>query len=595
MLSILSAPNLRIKKLYESSNYNDIIKEFEQIKNNLTLFSIHEKLALQFYYLESLLKSKNMQTILQITKSIQNEFSIVELEPIDKLIYYCILLNGFGNTGNFEEESNWYKISSEFVKSNKNDLINSKDIFWYYYYNNLSAQIETRQKNFSIAYDILKQNDKHFSNIKVKTTSDNIMLASTNLLLGQLHKQMNYLEMASNNFRKAVHCGVQANNIEYTRLSYLNLILTYEEQGKEYLTVQTSNDLIDLIKEKFNSDEFSLSSALNLLGNLYNRMGEFELAKTYYLQAFAILTDNNLIQKIRSFNHNNMGVISFKLGDFMEALNYFNLALELAIEKQDPRELAFYYSNIGETYLELNEFEKAMENELHSITFLNVLKNDDLLVETYLIIVRISLEQKDFNKADYYINEIYNLWLKTKRKIFEQKYKLAKAIKLKKELKFEESKEIFLSVLADPVIAYDLEILTLTELEGMLLYAIVKFKDSNFKDLELISQKLMQLGKEKNTIPVICNLSILLSRIHMISSQFDAAENVLQEALDICNIKNVEYFKKKIQDEFQFCSEVRKIVMVNPEKGKGLLAQSLGSTELVKRIRDLQRLMISDQ
>ena len=591
---IISTPEfIRFKQLYENSKYYIIIKDYELIKQKLESFSIRERLILHFYYVQSLQRTGNINTILNTIVSVEEEYLDINLYITDRLIYFIIMLYGYGAIGDIDKELSFYYLSKEFIKKNRNELLNSKDNFWYYLYNNISATVEIKEKNYSAAYDTLKQNMNHFKNITEKSNSDKLMIAQTNLILGQLHKKANYLEIAVKDFKDVIEWSLQIHNSDYVRTGYLNLALTYEEQGKEYLTIQTCNEMIQQIKKIFDSDQFLLSSAYNLLGNIYNRLGEFEQAKEYYLNAFSVVTDSIIIERIKSFNLNNMGVVSFKLGDYQGALIYYLQALEIAKAKNDPFELPFYYSNYREAYLELNKLDEALENELQSVNNLNILKNDDLLVETYLILVRICSEQKDYEKADKYINEINSIWLKTKKNIYNQKYKLATAIKLKKELKFHESKAIFLSVLEESKLNFDLEILALTELAGMTLYSILKFKSGEYNDLENIGLKLMKIAKQKNSLPVICTVSILLSRIKIIELQFNSAERYLQEAYDICVERNVGYFKKRIEFEIQFCSEVKWVTLSNPEIGKGLLMERISSSEIIRRIRDLQRLMLT--
>ena len=583
----------KIKHLYENAEYLNLIKVFELINEKIQFLSIHEQLMFWYYYIQSLLNTNSMKKLRETTNYVQNTFSLHNLDNINKVIYYSILILGFGGIGNFDKELLWYIESSEFAKKNKSELIDSIENIWYYQYFLVAANFEIKQKNFFMAYDILKQSSSHFLNITDKTTSDKLLLASINMSLGQLHKQTNYFDIAVTDFKNVVEWGLQAHNIDYTRNGYLNLALTYEEQGKEYLAIKTANELMQQVQSTFESDEFSLSSANNLLGNIYNRMGDFIKAKDYYLRAAATIMDPGILQKVKSFNFNNMGVISFKLGDYTEALNYYLLALELAIIKQDPKELAIYYTNIGEVYLELNRLDEALENELLAITYLNIVRNDDMLVETYFIIIRICLEQKNYEKADYYINEIHGLAVQTKRSVFDHKYNISKAIKLRTEQKYDDAKLLFLTILETPNLSYDLQSIALTELAETLLYSIMKFNANHYYELEKIGQKLMLLGKQKKSLPVICNLATLLARIKMLQSQFDLAESILQEALATCAEKNVDYFKKKIQNELELCQEVKNMKNSDLDGSKRLLKEIISTSDSLRRIRELQRLMVA--
>ena len=147
-----------------------------------------------------------------------------------------------------------------------------------------------------------------------------LLLSWVNTLLAQIHKQTNYPDLAINEFRKACEWGIKARNIEYTRSAYIYLALTYEEIGKEYIAIEIAEELLEQIEKNFEKDEFSLSSAYNLLGNIFGRLGEFEVAKNNYFKAYNAVTNTILLQRNKSFNLNNLGVIAFKMGNYEEAL-----------------------------------------------------------------------------------------------------------------------------------------------------------------------------------------------------------------------------------------------------------------------------------
>ena len=550
--------------------------------------SIRERLVISFFYFKSLLKEKNYYKVKTGFNNFQQQFSSFNLDLLEKLLYNTIFLIIYGNTGRVKQELTLYKETQILINANREYYLNSKDIFWYFYFTIISANIEMKQKNYSVSYDMLKQVNKHFIDIKEKSRLDMIILSSIHMLLGKMHKEINYMDIAVNNFNTVIEWALKAKNLDNTRAGYINLALTYEELGRDYLAFKTSKEFLEQVKEKFDDDQYSLSSGYNLLGNLFNRSGDFEVAKDYYLRAFSVITNSDLLQKVRSFNLNNMGVISFKLGNYLEALSYYSHALQLAIIKQDPGELAFYYSNIGEVNLVLNMLQSAFENELQAISYLEKVKNDDLLVETYFILVRICLEQNTLEKADIYIENIHQMFLTTKRKIFKYKYLISKAIKLSKEGKYVESKEVFLSILDNPNLSFDLQGFALTELIKMLLDSIIHNHSNDFTDLDEIIKKLSILGKQNKSLPIICNLAILESRINLLQSKYDSAEAGLKNAIDFCVERNVEYFKSKLQYELEFLYELKES---NPESVRSLLINKIGSNESLGSIKGIQRLI----
>lgn len=583
---------LRIRKMYENSEYYKVLENYKTINENFDSFTIHEQITLNFYIVQSLIKTGSFNRITEIVSTLQNKVSLIKLNVIDNLIFLIVVITGYENTGKVDEKLFWYQKAKEFAKNNLEALANSEENYWYYYFLLVSAIVETSQRNYSISYSLLKEINKHFLNIKEKSNSDIIMLSLISTQLGKINRLTNYLDIAEENFKDAIKWSKKGHHLENTRGNYLNLSLVYEEQGRDYLAIQNCSELIQEIDNNFNHDEFSLSSAYNLLGNIYNRTGEFVLAREMYLKSLDIVSDASVIQRIKSFNFNNIGVISFKLGNFNESLNYYMQALELALSKQDPTEIGVYYSNIGEAYFELGILAEAYESELQALSYLKTIQNDELLIDTYFTIIRISLERNDLEKADDYINEISKITLKAKKRKFEYKLLFSKALKLKKEQKFFEAKEIFLAILKNQNLSLDLQTITLVELAGLVFESIINKEKCTIDQGEII-KKLDALGKQSKSVPVVCNLAILQSRLKVLDLNFESAESILDEVDEYCVARNVSYFRPKIQNELQFIKEIKQQDILDLEYIKNLLRMKMKSNNSFNSIRDLERLMLS--
>ncbi len=109
--------------------------------------------------------------------------------------------------------------------------------------------------------------------------------------------------------------------------------------------------------------------ALNNIGSIYGKIGNYPTALDYYFKAFE--TDT-LVLGLSNENTanilNNIGLTYYEQGDFTKALEYYNKTLD--IEKQLDEALpniARTYNNIGLVYYELHEYKSAIEFYLLSI------------------------------------------------------------------------------------------------------------------------------------------------------------------------------------------------------------------------------------
>ncbi len=567
----------------------------DSINEKIFTLPTRSQLVLNLYYCQSLLQSGNIRKALEITRSLEDFYKRKNLDSIEKVIYYSILLSSLTRVGEIERVSEIYIESSEYIKKEKEVLLASNDNYWYYYYSIVSANLEIKRKKYTQAFDTLKQTGNHFIRKINEDSSSWFMLSWIYILIGQIHKQTNYLGLAINDFKKAIDCSLKAQNLEYLRTAYLYLALTYEEEGREYLVKLTVQDLIQETEANFNSDEYSISSAYNLLGNINNRLGEFQVAKDYYSKAFLVVTDPDLKVRIKSYYLNNMGVISFKMANYEESLKYFKESLELATLKGDPRELAYYYSNVGESLFAIGKYDEAIANELQAIDYIDTINNDDLLVETYFILIRIYIEQEDYEKANPYIHEIHLKYLETNKTTFQLKYKLVQGIKLKRQGNIDQANQVLLSVLEYPHFLYDIQTIALTEITSMLLGSNFDIQKKYAKEIEKLTQKLQGLVREKNSLPLLCYFAIFSARSQiMMNLNFHSAELILQEAHDLCLKKNVEYFRQKIEHELEVSQHLKYISGNQHFVKSGLLLEKLNSFDIVGQLQSLQRLMLAE-
>lgn len=101
-----------------------------------------------------------------------------------------------------------------------------------------------------------------------------------------------------------------------------------------------------------NGNEEQVMGCINNLGTVYNRMGKFDQALTYYLQ---------YLEKAEAIAHNdgkeslglglgNVGLIYKKQKKYPEAIQYLKRSLEINKELGDLRNVEINYQNIGSAY-----------------------------------------------------------------------------------------------------------------------------------------------------------------------------------------------------------------------------------------------------
>lgn len=96
------------------------------------------------------------------------------------------------------------------------------------------------------------------------------------------------------------------------------------------------------------------------LGNIHNEAGQVEEALKYYHQAAEMYEHRYLLADMAAA-YSNIGNCYTKLLDFDRAENYLNKSLELRLKAGSPSGISISYYNLGILYKEQGELEKAGE------------------------------------------------------------------------------------------------------------------------------------------------------------------------------------------------------------------------------------------
>jgi tetratricopeptide (TPR) repeat protein len=133
-------------------------------------------------------------------------------------------------------------------------------------------------------------------------------------------------------------------------------------------------EVIEMATEKGNS--VMILHALNMLGQLEHALQKFHLAIYNWRKAyehFAELTHPE--PYLQSQILTNLGNIHYKIGEFKEALKYYNEAYQLIAGSNHIEEIGFTYMGLGLSYRKIREYEKASEYSQYAIAIFESLKN----------------------------------------------------------------------------------------------------------------------------------------------------------------------------------------------------------------------------
>ena len=144
---------------------------------------------------------------------------------------------------------------------------------------------------------------------------------------------------------------------------YSNIGSVYDGMGEYSKALSYYEQALKIRQKSFPVNHPDLATSYNIIGLVYHNMGEYSKGFSYYEQALEIK------QKILPANHpslttsyNNIGSVYDDMGEYSKALSYYEQALEIeqkSLSANHPS-LATSYSNIGSVYDDLGEYSKAL-------------------------------------------------------------------------------------------------------------------------------------------------------------------------------------------------------------------------------------------
>ncbi|CAF1686744.1 unnamed protein product, partial [Adineta ricciae] len=180
-------------------------------------------------------------------------------------------------------------------------------------------------------------------------------------------------------------------SVGWDRISKLYLKMGYFDKAEEILEF--------LIDKTDKNDRTALIHRYHLMGLIKTTKYEYKKALLYYHKALKLIS--NSVQVNLSTIYNDIGLLYYQLEKYREAIQFYQLALDLQIESNNSSDLITIYNNMGQTYKDLNNYsnashcyEKILEIHQQSIP-LNYFKS----LHIYESIDNIHINKKNYHEV----------------------------------------------------------------------------------------------------------------------------------------------------------------------------------------------------
>ncbi len=247
-----------------------------------------------------------------------------------------------------------------------------------YYVKQVAGKIYWRLNKFEEALQC------HFAALPIaENLNDKKLIAATLSAIGQDYgDNANYPE-ALKYFNKALTVAREAGDIKRTSSLYNLLSWAYEKQGNYPEAIKMNFEVLRISQEQGDMDLETVT--LSNIGETYMALGNDSIALVYLNSAITkrqkkssqLIVDKILISNAYVY----IGSIYQKQKKFLDALNYFKLALKTGKEINDIKTITKAYSHLGKLYVARNNDTEALKMFLLAVEVSNPLNDNKLEAE----------------------------------------------------------------------------------------------------------------------------------------------------------------------------------------------------------------------
>jgi len=256
-------------------------------------------------------------------------------------------------------------------------------------------------------------------------------------LLGLMHKDKSEYAKAMKHLRKALEEGMRSGN--KTEISRINSLMgdVYWFTGYHQLAEECHQRAIETAASKED-----LAVAHIGIANVYNNRLDFAKAITHYVEALVHLKGSGNYRQI-SRAYNNLGDVYLQMKEWDNALENLNKGREISSKGQNAYIKGYTLHNAAEALIHLGRLDEAEEMLTESIEIFKVIGNKSGLAGAYNIAGLLARTRKDWTAMikeyrraidEYSTHEIPHYSAKTRRDLALGYLEMGEKVKAKMQL-----------------------------------------------------------------------------------------------------------------------------------------------------------------
>ncbi|MFX1440342.1 MAG: tetratricopeptide repeat protein [Promethearchaeota archaeon] len=316
-----------------------------------------------------------------------------------------------------------------------------------------------------------------------------------------------------------------------------------------------------------------LATSLTNVGAVYQTRGSLNQALECYHRALEIYKEIDVKQGM-ALILNNLGSAYEIRGNLIQSLDYHQRSLEIRKGLGNKQDIALSLLNIGGIHRQRGEPELALKTLQQSLELFKESGNDPYTAAAYYFVITVAIENNDFEVADDALHNLQELNERTSNRIIDQRYRVARAIRLKAGQGAREKLEaqgIFAEIIQEEVVQHTLIVTAMIHLCDLLLFEFKMTGDEDlFERAKDITQQILGIAKSQMSYSLLAEAYILQSKFALVEQDIEKARILLSQAHIMTQEKDLYILARKVAHERDLLQlEVdkwQKIIERNPSR-----------------------------
>lgn len=304
-----------------------------------------------------------------------------------------------------------------------------------------------------------------------------------------------------------------------------------------------------IIQKKF-KNQVGIAISLYLVGLCLYSKGDFDQALKYGKES---LTVDEISTYTKLNLYHLLGAIYREKGELNRTLKYYKRAVRFAEEEGYIEDFIENTMSIGATYRMKGDLDQASKHLKLSMETARKYSSSYGVSGSLFYLILTNLDKKSQEQAELNLVKLEQFAIKSKSKVFDQLYIIAKALVLKNSGRIRnrtEAELLLKQITEDDITTPQLFLLSLVNLSELFLEELEMTNNPEVLDeLNPLITRILTLAEKQNAYLWLAEIKLLQAKLALIQFKIKDAEHLLTQAQQIAELHGLNLLAIRISNE----------------------------------------------